>query len=118
MKIEEYMELHKKMCDEARELSQRKNNDYADPSRKQDDPFAVFANFRQCEHLGICKTEQGFLVRLSDKFSRLANLLADGHTQTVMDESVEDTMKDIINYICLLKGYLTAKAQNESDNNS
>ena len=45
-----------------------KSNDYATEAD-------IFANFRQCEQLGLCPTPTGVLVRLSDKFSRLHNLI-------------------------------------------
>ena len=109
MKQAEYLEYHEHLCGLARSLSAAKNTDYADPDARQADPFAVFANFMQCENLNICTVEQGFLVRLSDKFSRLANLLREGHEQAVVDESIDDTIKDIINYVVLLAAYRTAK---------
>lgn len=107
MDINEYRQLHENACAVARELSIRKNADYAAPHEAdQSDRFRVFRNFMQCDHLGICRVEQGFLVRLSDKFSRLANLLREGHEQQVRDESVVDTLLDIINYCVLLMAYL------------
>lgn len=102
MAPDDYFQFHEQLCDEARALSQRKNNDYADPDAHSDDPFCVFRNFMMCEHASICSVEQGFLVRLSDKFMRLCNLLRPGHEQAVEDESVDDTIKDIINYSVLL----------------
>jgi hypothetical protein len=105
MSPDEYFQFHKKVCDEARELSKRKNNDYADPDSFKNDRFRVFKNFVLCNQLGVCSTEQGFLVRLADKFSRICNLLRAGHKQTVKDESIEDTAKDVINYLILLLAY-------------
>ena len=104
----EYLDFHERLCGLARALSAAKNTDYADPDARQHDPLAVFANFCQCANLNICTVEQGFLVRLSDKFSRLANLLRVGHEQAVKDESVDDTIKDIINYVVLLAAYRKA----------
>ena len=109
MKQSGYFKFHEDLCNEARALSQKKNNDYADPDNREGDPFAIFANFMQCEHLGICSVEQGMCVRLSDKFSRLCNILKPGHKQGVMDESIRDTALDIINYVALLLGYLETK---------
>lgn len=111
MNAQEYFEFHKEMCDKARAISQAKNNDYSAPESRSDDPFAVFANFMQAERLNICSVEQGFLVRLSDKFSRLCNLLRPGHTQTVMDEKIEDTLLDTVNYLLLLAGYMRTKTE-------
>jgi len=108
-----YLEFHEDKCQRAKELSARKNTDYADPTIHKNDPLAVWANFTLCEKLGVCTTEQGFLVRLCDKFSRLCHLTAEGHTQMVMDESAEDTEDDIINYICLFSAYKKAKRELE-----
>lgn len=113
MNTEQYLKFHESLCNEARKLSERKNHDYADPETKEGDPLAVFSNFTQCEKQGICSTETGMLVRLTDKFSRLKNLLDPQHQQAVKDENVEDTAKDIINYICLLMGYRKAKKEVE-----
>ena len=91
---EELMALHEKLCDQARALSRKKNHDY---SGGQDATHA-FLNFVKCEELGLCKTETGILVRLSDKLSRL-NTLADSNLKyEVDDERVLDTVLDIINY--------------------
>jgi hypothetical protein len=76
----------------------RKNHDYAGHTEK--DPFA---NFRLCESAGLCSTAAGILVRLSDKLSRLATFVAKGKL-TVSDESVEDTILDVINYAVLFQG--------------
>ncbi len=109
MSLEEYSDLHKRICDTARALSMRKNNDYAAAESNKEDPLRVYRNFMQCEHQGICSVEQGFLVRLSDKFSRLSNLLRPGHERAVEDENIEDTILDIVNYSILLQGYRVAK---------
>lgn len=106
MNQQQYFEFHKAMCDEARELSKAKNDDYASPEDRHGDPMAIFGNFMQCKHLNICEVEQGFLVRLSDKFSRLCNILRPGHVSGVKDEALEDTLKDIINYCLLLGAYI------------
>jgi hypothetical protein len=109
MNQQEYFEFHKTMCDRARAISAAKNNDYSAPQKRGDDPFAVFGSFMQAERLNICTVPQGFLVRISDKLSRLCNLLTPGHNQTVKDESVTDTALDTINYLLLLLGYLETK---------
>lgn len=111
MNQQAYFDFHADMCKRALDLSVRKNQDYARPGESPNDPFAVFKNFRRAELLGICTTEQGFLVRMTDKFCRLTNLLKPGTEAEVKDESVEDTMLDIINYTCLLAAYLRTKKE-------
>lgn len=90
------------MCVEALELMKKKNADYAGSGT---DPFA---NFRRAEALGICSTEQAFLVRMTDKMSRLSSFAAKGKL-SVEDETVHDTLVDMINYSVLLAAYLYTK---------
>ena len=97
------LQNHERLCDAARELMKRKNADYA--GRKGDEPFA---NFTRCEAMGICSTEQGFLVRMTDKMSRLSSFV-DAGVFEVKDESLEDTIVDIINYAILFQSYVQSK---------
>lgn len=83
--------LHEALCEEARTLMKAKNADYAAIS----DPFR---NFRLFGELGI-------LVRLSDKLARLRSFLENGKLE-VKNETVRDTILDIINYAVLFQGYL------------
>lgn len=57
---------------------------------------------------GICSTEKGILVRLSDKMSRITNLIEGGEA-AVSDETVVDTIEDAINYLAILKAYYEGK---------
>ena len=108
MKRNEYYDWVRKFCNDARLLSERKNNDYADPEARGDDPFAVWANFTAVERIGVCDTETGFLVRIMDKVVRISNLLRPGHDRKVKDESLEDTLQDLHNYTVLLAGFREA----------
>jgi hypothetical protein len=63
----------------------------------------TFKNIRMPEHtLGI-PAEVGILVRLNDKFSRMGTLIIaewkDQEGAAVKDESIDDTIKDAINYL-------------------
>ena len=80
-----------------------KNRDYAGNGGQE-----PFANFTRCEAMGICSTEQGFLVRLTDKMSRLSSFVESGKLH-VSDESFEDTCVDIINYMVLFHSYVSEK---------
>lgn len=93
-------------------LLQTKNADYA----SDDD---AFRNFRLCESTGITTVERGILVRMSDKFQRIVNLI-DGEP-AVKDEKIDDTIKDLINYSVILLSWLrlnqTAQEYQEPDEN-
>lgn len=81
------------------EISRRKNADYAN----SDDPFK---NFRVIEWLtgGATTVEDGILVRMSDKMSRIATLLK--QDALVKDEKIKDTLQDLANYAMILAIYL------------
>lgn len=109
MTQQEYLEFHKNFCAKALAVSTAKNNDYARPQDSVNDPYAPFANFRKSELMGICTTEQGFMVRLMDKMCRVANLLKPDHVMAVKDEKLEDTLQDAVNYLIILAAYLETK---------
>tara|TARA_R100001082_G_scaffold77065_1_gene44949 strand:- start:13672 stop:14040 length:369 start_codon:yes stop_codon:yes gene_type:complete len=103
MTRDDYLKFHVKLCDKARSLSAKKNSDYAG-----DHGMQPFANFERCEALGITTTEKGFLVRMTDKMSRLSTFSETGEFK-VSNENFEDTILDIINYSCLLAAYVQQK---------
>lgn len=81
-----------------------KNADY---SSNQED---AFANFRNVEKLWVCTVEQWILTRMSDKISRIANIIKKNDIQ-VKNEKITDTLEDLANYAIILKLYLTSKDQ-------
>lgn len=105
MTREELLKIHEDLCADARHLMSLKNKDYAGNEGKE-----PFANFTRVEAMGICKTEQGFMVRLTDKMSRLSSFIQSGKMH-VTDESFKDTCVDVINYMVLLYAYTQQKDQ-------
>ena len=103
MNRQDLFEHHQLLTDRAFEIMQAKNNDYA--GSKGDVPFA---NFQRCESMGVCSVEQGFLVRIVDKVSRLSTFAADGKLM-VPNESYEDAILDIMNYCVLMSAYVKDK---------
>lgn len=103
MTREELLKHHEVICKQARDLMDKKNRDYAGNDGKE-----PFANFTRVEAMGICSTEQGFMVRLTDKMSRLSSILQSGKTN-VTNETFDDTLVDVINYIVLLSAYRQEK---------
>jgi hypothetical protein len=83
--------------EEALALVNTKNEDYANP-----DDF--YANFRMVEYSGI-KTWVGVHVRMLDKISRLQGFvrrfIETGNISSAVDESIEDTLLDTINYAAI-----------------
>lgn len=103
MTRDELLQFHEEITKEARSLMSLKNRDYAG-----NEGLEPFANFTRVEAMGICKTEQGFMVRLTDKMSRLSSFVRSGKMH-IKDESFKDTCVDVINYMVLLAAYLKEK---------
>ena len=99
----ELLEHHAELCKKALEIMKEKNHDYA--GKGGGEPFA---NFERCEAMRICSTEQGFLVRVVDKVSRLSTFVDAGELK-VKGEAWEDAVLDIINYMILFSGFVTSK---------
>ena len=102
MNQNELFEFHQRMGEKALAICKKKNNDYTSAAGGGSDPFA---NFSRVEAMGIMTTEQGFLVRMTDKLSRLSTYADLGRLE-VGDEPVEDTLLDMINYSILLAAYM------------
>ncbi len=80
-----------KQCDLLADLLKRKNADYGDSFSER--PYL----------LPNITTNTSAYVRLSDKFHRLRTLLnSEEQDRRVLDESLEDTLRDIAGYCLLL----------------
>jgi hypothetical protein len=73
-----------------------KNEDYC--SDHMADPLD---NFRNSERMDVCSVDTAILSRLCDKFTRVKNLTKKGREAKV-DESIFDTLQDMIGYTLLL----------------
>jgi hypothetical protein len=107
MKREELFQHHNDLCQTALHIMKKKNHDYAGAGNG-----TPFANFERCEAMGVCSTEQGFLVRIIDKVSRLSTFAKDGKL-VVENEGYNDAVLDIINYCILFSAYVKSKSENE-----
>jgi len=84
-----------KLLDELLEMHEKKNSDYA----TTEDPLS---NFRCCEAFGV-PAWKGCLVRMSDKWSRITQIVR-SRKRAVKDETIKDTLMDLACYslICIL----------------
>jgi predicted lipoprotein len=103
MNREELFKHHEELSQTALQIMKKKNHDYAGNSGAQ-----PFANFERCEAMGICSTEQGFLVRITDKVSRLSTF-ANAGKLVVDNEGYQDAILDIMNYCVLFSAYIKSK---------
>lgn len=89
------------------EILKVKNADY---SNNSENPFK---NFEMVELFGITDTKTGILVRATDKFARLINLM--DKEAEVKDETVLDTIQDMQNYLAILGAYLEYESEKKCD---
>jgi hypothetical protein len=75
----------------------RKNADYTGGG-------GPFANFDTASAFNVHRV-QGALIRLTDKLQRVNSFVVRGVLE-VKDESVEDTLLDVINYAVLISGMI------------
>ena len=97
--IEHIEEVYKRGVD----LIKTKNQDYGADSNP-------FKNFEHTVIAGV-SPERAIVVRMADKLSRISTCL-DKDVQ-VMDEKVDDTVLDLINYAAILHARLTANKENK-----
>ena len=109
MNRDELMQHHVALCEEARALMRVKNHDYAGK-----DTETPWMNFQRSEIMGLCKTEQAFMVRILDKISRLITYTTSGELM-VKGEGVKDSIVDIINYMVLFSAFIEDGKAEEDD---
>lgn len=103
MTIDELLEMHSQTCEAARQIMRAKNADYTAGSA---DPFA---NFGASEVLGVSRVKS-LLIRVLDKIQRIRSFDELGSLQ-VKNESVDDAIQDVINYMILCKGMIAQQSQ-------
>lgn len=96
MTTQEFLENINKTLAQCEITIMSKNKDYAGDG----DPFR---NFNSSEFVGV-PIPRAILVRMMDKMARISNLL--DKEATVKEESIEDTLLDLIGYAAILKAYL------------
>ena len=95
--LDDVKAFRQQMYEKSTALIDKKGADY---NRDQQEQGDTLFNLRVCELLGVVpSTEEGILVRLSDKFMRLISLTKPNREAAVKDESVLDTISDIHNYV-------------------
>lgn len=89
------IKIHEGLCEHAQALMRKKQADY---TSGDDQPFR---NFQLGPLLGVGNVQQGIFIRFLDKVSRLSTYMTRGKFQ--VNESLQDTIVDAINYLVLLK---------------
>lgn len=96
MRAKEFDKTYKELVDSRLALIQIKRNDYAGDDN-------VFSNFEETSRELNITIDQVFLFWITIKRQRLANLLI--NCRTPKNESVEDTLEDLANYVDLYNIY-------------
>jgi len=94
MTTDDVIKLHQHLCETAQQIMRNKQDDYTNGTANP------FRNFELGPHLGVGTVSQGLFIRFLDKVSRLATFMSRG--KFTVNESVEDTILDGINYLVLL----------------
>lgn len=81
----------------------KKGHDYADNNN-------CFSNFEFIAKTCSIPTEKAIMVFIAVKIARITQLLE--KQETKVGESIEDSLKDIINYCGILHNYLKNNAKN------
>jgi hypothetical protein len=97
MDNKEFVSIIQSFYNDAINILKKKNADYANSQ----DPFKNF-KFAAIANIDVSKA---ILVRILDKLARINNLIEKG-TNTVKDETVNDTIIDSINYLAILGAWL------------
>lgn len=100
------LEEMKALYDSCVLTSQSKNTDYA----KDTNPFANFEAY----NIVNVSVEKGILSRMIDKIVRIGNLVERGNdNRAVLDESVTDSIKDLVVYSGILYTYISSNLKKE-----
>ena len=87
------IESTEQLFHDALETMKKKNADYAGNADSM-------KNFQISAQVANVKMSQGILTRLTDKTTRIGNLIV--KDAAVKDESIFDTVQDLINYAAIL----------------
>lgn len=102
MTSEEFVEYIGGVFNNALSIVKAKNKDYSGDKNP-------FKNLMLCEEAGITSVENGILIRMFDKMGRVSNLLNESVGMKEVNESIEDTLIDLINYAAILITYRNFK---------
>lgn len=94
-------EFHVKTFQKCLNTMLQKNEDY---NGHED----ALGNFKDVEERSITSSEVGVRVRINDKYNRMCNLFAT-RSNGSHDESLDDTIDDMINYLIILKAVMQDK---------
>lgn len=89
----------------ATELIRNKNTRYSDDAN-------AFSNLELCENAGVCTVERGIMVRMFDKMGRVSNLLGETSLYHEVEESITDSLMDLIGYAAILIVYRKSRELN------
>jgi hypothetical protein len=93
------------LLDELKEVHTKKSAGYAGA-----DNTDAFANFRLSSNFGVTPFH-GCLIRLSDKYSRIGNIVSDPKNE-MLGETVKDNLLDLASYALI--AYCLYEEENES----
>lgn len=103
MNCDDLLRIHDELCGGARSIISAKNADYTAGNTD------ALSNFKASQIIGV-EPELGLMVRWLDKVKRIESFIRRGVLE-VSDESIEDTLRDAINYPVLLAALIAERRQ-------
>lgn len=94
-----FNEFQLKFFEDCNKITIKKNNDYTGNDKD------AFSNFKAVEAFGI-STSDGLIARMTDKLKRISSIIETNNIQ-VLDESLNDTLQDLVNYSVILAAYMS-----------
>ena len=104
MNTQELIALHDKLTGMAKDILTTKVRNYSGSGD-------AYTNFKRVADLDICSVPNGILARISDKLGRLITHC--NHDGLVGEESFEDSVIDMINYLVFLHGCVVPRRQED-----
>lgn len=105
VEINPILEMATEVMKLIREILAKKNKDYTGTR-------GAFGNFEFSAQNANTSVEQGMIIRMSDKFARLCNLI--NNVAHVNEETIEDTARDLIGYLIIFLAYRRQQVLNSS----
>lgn len=109
------IESCKKNFDAMLEVLKKKNSDYAGDA----DTYKNFIDpelqaYLDKHNIPLDAVELGIRIRLKDKWARINTLMFSDKNPSVIDESIEDTIGDVIGYCAIWKAWREFRTQGKS----
>ena len=107
------IETKSKIAEQLAETTQRLDAILGRKSQDYSGNRGEFWAIQQSSELSGVPVQQTILVRMSDKICRISTLLQSNEVSMVANESIDDTLLDLVGYAVILMAYRSEREVNE-----